>query len=124
MPNPHFSVSSLLPASKVQAADSMAYIAFRKERQCFAYPTGRMCLFHLVDRFFRVQRLHLADRLAKARRGKVPLLVVYVKHIPLLIVLPLEFVAVKVLGGYDSPGQGGEFRKSSKPLEQQLLQSS
>ena len=52
---------------------------------------------NLLSIDFRFRRMHweypFAARCVEARRGKVPLLVVRVKQIPLLIVLLLEFLA-------------------------------
>ena len=97
MPNPHFSVSSLLLVP--------LFTCYGINPDFYGVHSGmtNLCILDLSnfgDRSIFGFGGFVGPALPpKARRGKVPLSVASVKPIPLLIVLPLQFVARSTLGG-------------------------
>jgi hypothetical protein len=96
MPNPHFSVSSLLlaPLLKCYGIIPDSY-GVHSGKTNFCILNRLKFMYRSIFGFGGYIQPVIPP---KARRGKVPLSVASVKPIPLLIVLPLQFVARSTLG--------------------------
>ena len=108
MPNPHFFCLKPASGSAVQVLRDHSRLlqrAFRKTNFCILdrFEISGSVLLGFGGSMWPLTRQN-------ARRGKVPLSVASVKPIPLLIVLPLQFVDTSTLGRIPTFGPEGDLR--------------